>query len=83
MAINIKDPATDELARKLAALTGEKLTEAIRISLQERYDRVERRAQRASRQDRLYAYIERARARPVLDERSLEDLLYDEDGLPA
>jgi antitoxin VapB len=41
MAISIKDPDTDALARRLASLTGEKITDAVRIALQERVDREE------------------------------------------
>ena len=36
MALSIRDPETDRLARELAALTGESMTEAIRKALAER-----------------------------------------------
>jgi antitoxin VapB len=39
MALSLKDPETDRLARALAALTGETLTEAIRKALAERLER--------------------------------------------
>ena len=39
MAISLKDPETDRLARAVAALTGETLTEAVRKALAERLDR--------------------------------------------
>ncbi|WP_287799603.1 type II toxin-antitoxin system VapB family antitoxin [Acidiphilium sp.] len=39
MALSLKDPETDRLARALAALTGETLTEAIRRALAERLER--------------------------------------------
>ena len=39
MSLNLKDPETDRLARALAALTGETLTEAIRKALAERLER--------------------------------------------
>ena len=39
MALSLKDPETDHLARALAALTGETLTEAIRRALAERLER--------------------------------------------
>ncbi len=82
MAINIKDPATDAIARQLAAATGESLTDAVRTSIEERWDRIRRQNLRSSRSERLQGYLDRARALPKLDERSLEELLYDEDGLP-
>lgn len=83
MAINIKDPETDELARRLAAATGEKLTTAVRLAIEERWVRVKRSQLRHQRASNLNAYIERARRRAVVDERSLEEILYDEDGMPA
>ena len=82
MAINIKDPATDGAARELAALTGETLTEAVRAAIMERHDRMQRMHRRRQRHDKLQAYITRARALPVLDDTPIDDLLYDEDGLP-
>jgi antitoxin VapB len=39
MALSLKDPDTDRLARALATLTGETLTEAIRKALAERLER--------------------------------------------
>ena len=39
MALSLKDAETDRLARALAALTGETLTEAIRRALAERLER--------------------------------------------
>lgn len=48
MAISLKDPETDRLARAVSALTGESLTDAIRVSLAERLERenLRRRANR-------------------------------------
>lgn len=40
MALSIKDPETDRLARALAEATGESITEAIRRALEERLTRV-------------------------------------------
>jgi antitoxin VapB len=39
MALSLKDPETDRLAREVAKLTGESLTEAVRKSLAERLER--------------------------------------------
>jgi hypothetical protein len=36
MALSLKDPETDRLARDVARLTGESLTEAVRAALAER-----------------------------------------------
>lgn len=39
MSLNIKDQRTHELVRRLAALTGETMTEAVRVAVQERLKR--------------------------------------------
>jgi antitoxin VapB len=39
MALSLKDKETDRLAREVAALTGETLTDAIRKALAERLER--------------------------------------------
>lgn len=81
MAINIKDRETDALARELSTLTGESITVAVRIAMQERVDRLHA-GRRASRAD-LQRYIERARSRPILDNRSEDEIFgWDENGLP-
>jgi antitoxin VapB len=36
MALSLKDPETDRLAREVTKLTGESLTEAVRTALRER-----------------------------------------------
>lgn len=82
--LNIKDPETDRLARELAEATGETITVAARVALQERLARVRARRNAAGQAAELEAIIRRGRARQVLDERSAEDIIgYDEHGLPA
>lgn len=84
MALNIKDPATDALARELAAQTGESITEAIRIAMCERLARLRRRSSATSRTMDLQRFIDRGRERAVLDDRPAEEILgYDENGLPT
>jgi antitoxin VapB len=83
MALSIKDPETDRLARELAAATGESLTDAIRTALRERLARAAR-----QRGDVLRTSIVRIQERvarlPVQDHRPADDLLgYDADGLPG
>lgn len=83
MSLNIKNEETHKLVRKLATLTGESMTTAIRVAVQERTERVELEKQRGLA-DRLRT-IAKAAA-PLWQEpfRSTEhgDLLYGEDGLP-
>lgn len=84
MALNIKDPETDRIARELAAATGESITVAARIALEERLQRV--RARSVSNADRAIVreIIERARRLPVVDQRTEDEILgYGENGLPS
>ena len=85
MALNIKDPETDRLARELAERTGASITEALRNALAHELDRTPpRRHSTEDRRARIQAIIERGRARPMRDMRKDEEILgYDEDGLPA
>jgi len=85
MALSIRDPETDRLARELAALTGESMTEAIRTALEERLAREKRarEAEIARKRERINAIVEHCSSLPVLDDRSPEEIMgYDENGLP-
>ena len=84
MAMSIKSPEAEELARKLANATGETLTGAIVSALRERLDRIERRSEPAFLADQLDKIALRAAALPVLDSRAPEEIVgYDENGLPT
>jgi antitoxin VapB len=83
MALSIKHPEADRLARELAACTGESLTEAVLNALRERLIREQGRARTPRLRDELRMIRKRCAALPVLDERSPEAILgYDEHGLP-
>ncbi len=83
MALSIKDPDADRLARELAARTGETLTEAIVASLRERLEREKKKARRESLADELGAIGRRCASLPVLDRRTADEILgYDRRGLP-
>ena len=82
MPLNIKDEEAHELARALAAATGESLTRAVKISIEERLARV-----RHSNGPRLADQLDRialdCASLPVLDPRTPDEILgYDENGLP-
>ncbi len=73
MALNIKDPETDRMARELAAAAGESITTATRRALAERLERVRARAE--SLPMYLSDVIARGRARAILDDRPESDVL--------
>jgi antitoxin VapB len=85
MALSIKSPEVERKVRKLAATTGESLTVAISLAVEERLVREERRREN---KDALLAEI-RAISRhcaslPVLDDRTEDEIMgWDENGLPS
>jgi len=82
MALSIKHPEADRLARELAAETGEGLTEAVLGALRERLGRVKKR-HKGSLVRELEGIAARISAMPTLDTRSTEEILgYGPDGLP-
>jgi antitoxin VapB len=84
MALSIKDPETDRLARDLAASTGESLTTAVTVALRERLERVQGAIGATSLAEELTRIAQRAAALPVLDDRPDDAILgYDEHGLPT
>jgi antitoxin VapB len=84
MPLSIKDDQTDELARKLAGLTGETITTAVREALRERLERESRRRGKGRQAGRLLEIGRRCAAHVAKPAHSLDhgDLLYDEHGLP-
>jgi antitoxin VapB len=83
MALSIKHPEADRLARELADTTGETLTEAIINALRERLRREQGRVRPPRLRDDIRAIRHRCAALPVKDHRSPDEILgYDEKGLP-
>lgn len=81
--LNIKSAEARELAEKLAAATGESLTEAVTRALEERL----RKVRKLSADELIAKWTEIGRRNrelwpemPTSDQ--IDDLLYDEDGLP-
>lgn len=83
MALNIKDPEADRLARQLATRTGESLTDAVLTALRERLLREEARRRGPALRRELAKIRERCSALPVIDPRPADVIIdYDEHGLP-
>lgn len=82
MALSIKDPEADRLAREVAKATGETLTDAVVQSLRERLARL-RRARAPHLATELLKIGRRCARLPLRDERSADEIIgYDEQGLP-
>lgn len=85
MGLNIKSDEAHRLTRELAELTGESLTQAVTVAVQERLNRIRLGHTDTQRQAQVLLAIGRDTARRLGEPaRSAEhgDLLYDERGLP-
>ncbi len=83
MALSIKDPDTERLARDLARLTGESITMATKRAIEERLRRVGGRAQKGILLEELAQIRQRWSTMPILDQRTPDEIMgYDETGLP-
>ena len=83
MALNIRNPETEELAETLAKLTGETKTQAVTKALRDRLERVRRRLSGRRLADELDEIALHTASLPVLDDRDANEILgYDESGLP-
>jgi antitoxin VapB len=84
MSLNIKDPETERLARRLAQQMGETIPLAIRRALEERLRRVGSGVRKAVLLEDLAAIRQRWSAPPVLDARNADEIIgHDESGLPG
>jgi antitoxin VapB len=83
MAISIKDSETERLARLLASKTGETITVATKIALEERLRRVAHIGE-SDLLERLEAVSLHCASLPMIDRRRPDEVVeYDEDGLPS
>ena len=83
MPLSIKHDEADRLARELTRITGESLTDAIVVALRERLERKRAEHDTTPLHERLMKIGRRCARRPVLDQRSADQILgYDEHGLP-
>ena len=83
MSLNIKSKRAHSLAGRLAALTGETMTEAVTRAVQERLERVQHERGKGLR-ERLLAIGKDCAAHLKEPFRSIDhgELLYDDKGLP-
>lgn len=83
MALNIKDEETDKLAREVAERAGESLTEAIRVSLQERLQRLSGRPRASTQREKIDEILQRVDALPRKTDLTNDEILgYDDYGIP-
>lgn len=83
MALSIRNDLTERLARQLARVTGESMTEAIQKALEERLDRLNHQGRSQILANQLEEILRRVDQLPVLDSRTVDEILgYDEHGLP-
>jgi antitoxin VapB len=83
MALSIRNPRAEKLAREVAAESGEGLTEAIIHALEERLERLKGRRTITDVAEEIMQISLRCRALPEKDQRSADEILgYDERGLP-
>jgi antitoxin VapB len=84
MPISIKNNETEVLARRLAELTGETLTEAIRAAVAEKYDRLRLSRSGHSLASDLNSIALRCARRPIVTDLSQDEILgYDAAGIPT
>ena len=83
MALNIRNPETERLAKTLAKLTGMTKTRAVTEAIRDKLAQIQR--QRAGRRlaDELDEIAQHCSSLRVLDDRDADEILgYDEHGVP-
>jgi antitoxin VapB len=80
MALYLKDREVDHLARELAHLQNTSITEAVRSALQDRRARLLR--DREAKIRKIEETLDEIAKLPVYDDRSPDEMLYDEHGCP-
>jgi antitoxin VapB len=84
MVLSIKDPEADQLARQLARMTGESITEAVKTALRDRLEHEQRRRGKKLDRARIDRNVAGIAALPVADARAPDELVgYDDAGLPT
>jgi len=82
MAISIRNEKTEKLAREVAHLTGENLTQTITHSLEERLNRLKGRKTTIDLRHEIMLISERCQSLPDIDPRTPDEILgYGQDGV--
>ncbi len=82
--MNIASPKVDELAQRLARLTGEDVETALERAIEERLSRVAGETAQMNRRAAMQRFFDRVSQMPVLDSRSVDEIIgYGPDGLPS
>jgi antitoxin VapB len=84
MSMNIKSHEAHDLARELAKLTGETVTQAVTVALRERLERLrdEEGAEERIRRMTELSHTMATLMTPEFRELDIDEYLYDERGLP-
>ena len=83
MGISIKNPRAGQLAREVAQLSGESLTQAIIRALEERLEQLKARRSSATLTEEILRISQRCSALPDLDQRNSDEILdSDSRGVP-
>ena len=83
MALSIKNPQTERIAREVAAETGENITQAIYIALEERLERIRGRVKTPDMAADIMNISKRCSRLPDHDRRTPDEILgYDPTGVP-
>jgi antitoxin VapB len=83
MALSIRNPKAEKLARELAAEYGETITQTITRALEERLERLHGRSTAIDLAEEIFKISNRCSAIPDQDQRSADEILgYDSLGVP-
>jgi antitoxin VapB len=83
MALSIRNPKAEQLAREVAAASGETLTQAIIHALEERLQRLRGRKKILDPVEEIMKISKRCSQLPDQDSRTADDILgYDQHGVP-
>ena len=84
MALSIRNPKTEKLARELAAESGKNITQAITHALEERLERLRGLSTATDLVEEILKISKRCSAIPDQDQRSADEILgYDSVGVPT